>query len=768
MASVAVLGVSSCDKPDTAKDSIPEKVIEVVKETVAEVVSPEVSASLSDEERAAKVGFAKYLPKDTDAFITVYNAEQAAEQLKALKLYGVIESGMENDMMLEEEMDLEIEEVPEEELLEDEPMEAPDAEQELEDKMADDEMVMGEGPNPWTLLGQEVTLAYGESSAEQLGNLLTMSRRVTYFQAKALAQAAQDFLTGGDGMSAAFAVSSGMMGAYLELLNDPESGVGLLDEMNMPPLYIAFRAKEGEVEQAAQMVNQSMGVFAMMPDMAMPVELETGGSSFVGYKLLGEKMAVMMTAQRQGLDEMAGSETVDKIIDAVRKKNLVMVTGSVGDYVVAMIGGSEDSLKLASGVEDSLVATGELNFVDSAADKQLVSLAYGEKKLWEELIEESGGLSTYALGIRDGLTGSEVLGDTRDIQEMLLIIADREGALLDMVSYEDFGMMAFVDQGLKIETFGGMDKGSLAWNEPAKLASLGNNEDNLLFWNSVSTPEYGEKFGEYAEAIFETAYAITMKISTLELPEGDMAEMKQYTSLFDEQFRTDVVGLYEAISGNLVDGLGNESAIVIDLKGVVPAVPDVPKDILENGTMPRITLIMPVEDRSKVSAAWGEINLRATSLLAKAGQITGKEIPMQKPMSSEKEGMTTWFFPFAFFQDDFLPSVTLNDEWFAASTSKLHATDVIKKAAAGGEAGKGMNMYVNFTALNAYATKTLDLVEKNAEEIFKSEFALKDFNRNKAQTREIIAAFDEFESMSWTAQKEDGYVRNTMHFKTKP
>ena len=60
---------------------------------------------------------------------------------------------------------------------------------------------------------------------------------------------------------------------------------------------------------------------------------------------------------------------------------------------------------------------------------------------------------------------------------------------------------------------------------------------------------------------------------------------------------------------------------------------------------------------------------------------------MQKPMSSDKDGSTTWFFPMPFFNDDFLPSVTVNDNWFAASSSKLQAVDLLDKAAKGGKPG---------------------------------------------------------------------------------
>ncbi len=767
LVSVAVLGGVSCkEKPKTAGSGENEdkSVVESVVDSVKEAVTGRSSATLSADERAAKLGFSQYLPKDAEMVFSVYNAEQAGEQLKALELYGIIEKnigmgggGFEPEIEIEEEM------------LEDEAVTPPDAEQEPDDgDFAQGEMEGEGGPSPWTLLGQEVTVGFGKTTSEQTGHLLTVSRRMGYFQAKALGRAAQAFGKNGN-MEDFSNTLMEQMGEEMmtSLLEDSQSGTQLLDKAVMPPLYFAFRAKDGELEQAAQLVNSGMGFFGMAGEMAEPVTLQRAGSEFTGYKLVGAKVAETMEAERESMEADVGKEITDAIISAVAKKNLFVVTGTISDYVVMMIGGDEEGLALASTPGDSILGTDELAFSDAFADKQLLSLAYGGKEVWDTLVKESGMLSPYALGLRDGITGGDGLGDTRDLEGMLQIIADREKALLALGKSEDTGMVAYTEDGLKLESFGSYDNGSVNWDADTTLAHLGDSGDNLLFMNVASDAEYEKKMLEYLEAIVETAYAATVQLSALDTDAPELAEMKQFTQLFEEQFRDDVLGLYGAIAGDFSEGLGNESAIVVDLKGSLPAIPGLPQEVVDEGKAPRISLIAPVTDRAKLASAWTEINTRATSILGTVSEMNGAEIPMQKPMSSEKNDMTTWFFPFPFFQDDFLPSVTVSDKWFAASTSKTQALDLIGKAEAGGETGKGLQFYVNFTALTQYADEMLAMVDKNSAAVFTSEYDLKDFNRSKAEIKEVIDACKEFDSLTWTSAKENGMIRSTIHFKTK-
>ncbi len=757
----AILGGASCDKsePRAAQGEDPPAVVQG-EDAVEEVVAEESPAApvLSAQERAAKLGFAQFLPADTEMVMSFYDAEQSARQLQALKLYGIIAGGLEDMDAIEADFEAE-DMLEEEEVL---------GEKEM---LEDEAVVEGEagGNSPWTLLGREVTIALGKTAAEHTGRLLTMNRRMAYFQARAMGRAAQDYARTGnmEEFSTTLASELETGGLMKALVEDPEAGMALLEQTEIPPVYMAFRALEGELEQSARLVNGPMALFAMAGEMAVPVEFETGGVAFIGYKLLGDKIADTLEAQRGSLEESMNPETVDALLSALRKKNLVFVTGTIGDYVVMMTGGNEGSLVLTPNVGESLVASEEMAFADSYADKQLVGMIYGDEQVWDILGKEAGSLGTYALGLREGISGGQALGDTRNVEGLLQIVAEREDVLRTLGSASDLGLVAFVEDGLKIESVGGYDRGLVDWSRPTALSHLGENPNNLLFLNVPGNAAYNETFGSYVEAIFETAYAVTMKVSELEIEALELEQMKQYGKLFDEKFRVDMLGLWEALSGKFAEGIGGETALVIDLKGSVPAVPGLPQAVVDEGRAPRVTMVAPVEDRSKLAEAWQQMDARATSLLATFSEMSGEKIPMQKPISSERDGMTTWFFALPFFQDDFLPSVTVSDQWFAASTSKTHALDLIAKAEAGGEAGNGVEFYVNFSELSQYGDETLAVIDKYAAEIFPNEVALADFKENRASYQELVEASRDFDSLRWDVRKVGDVIRTSVHFKTK-
>jgi hypothetical protein len=195
LGSAFVLSAVSCKEKPKASEVVGEvkPVVEAAVEKAKDVVAPAPAPSLSVEERAAKLGFAKHLPADTELVMSVYNVEQAAEQFKALKLYGFFEE-MQGAAMMDVQEEMLDEDVLEEEVV-------PEAEQGEDDLAVEEapmEEVMGEAPSPWMLLGQEITIAMGKSTGEQTANLLTMNRRMGYFQAKAFGKAAQVYAKSGD------------------------------------------------------------------------------------------------------------------------------------------------------------------------------------------------------------------------------------------------------------------------------------------------------------------------------------------------------------------------------------------------------------------------------------------------------------------------------------------------------------------------------------------------------------------------------------------
>jgi hypothetical protein len=751
---VVTLGCKSKPKQgvDAGVTEVPK--VEIVGEVKKTEEVKKEKLVLSPEKRAEKTGFAKYLPADTEMLLSVYQAKDSFEKIKALKLVGAM---MDQKSLINAEVGLGADELPEDE-------------QELEVAGDAGKDVAGEAPKGevaeasgvWTLLGQEVTVAFGKTSGEQMGNLLKLNERVSFFQAAAIGKAVQALMKNGNMEEFGQSLQGGSQEkSFMKFLEDPESGMSLLNKTAFPPMYIAFRAKEGELEQAARMVSSSMAFFGMAGEMAVPVEIQTAGSGFVGYKLLGAKMAELISENRESMEKNMKPETVDALLATLSNKNMVFATGTIGDYVVLMIGGDEASLQLVNEPKDSLGADKKMSFVDEFSDKPFLTVSYGDQAALKSLIQQVGGVASYGLGFREGLSG----GEMRDIQELLQLFAEREKALLALGTTHTFGMVAYSDEGLKIDSLGGHDKGAMDWSAPTRLAHLGDHPDHLFFLNYSSNAAYSAQLKEYLELIGETAYAMALKFSALEIEDPKILEMKGYLKLFDADFREDMLALYQAASGDLMDGMGQETVFLMDMKGAMPALPGIPQEIVNEGKAPRLAMITPVTDRAKIAKSWDKINTHSTALLAKVSEMTQKKIPMQKPISSEKDGMVTWFVSMPFFQDDFLPSVTLNDKWFVASTSKVQAIDLIAKAEAGGESGQGVKFRMNFKVLGDYSEEMFKVMDRHMAQLIQDETARGRFNANKDSIKKMIDATREFDSMTWDVRKEEGLVRSRIHFK---
>jgi len=776
--------------------------------------------ALSPEERAAKLGFVRYLPQNTESVISIYNGKKVSDRAQGMKLWKVIEEQIGGGMMgrgmapmpPEEGMD-------KDQKPKDEDFAIPEGEQEKTkpaaakpkaakepadaatgallgagagaviggatgavpaDEDADDAATPmtgkaapseddenAAGPiGPGDLLGLEVTVAVGKSAGEQLGNLATLSNRLSYFQMRALAKAYVAAAKAGD-----FSAIQSSMGGFGEelaknLINDPESGLGLLEKANMPPIYMAFRTAKDKQAVVAAAVTETLGNIGSAGDVVETVDFEKAGGKFSGFKLLGAKLSEEMGKDRDSMDEAIGAETATKLLAVVAKKNLVIASATLGEYVVVFLGASEADCGLVSEPAQSLTSGTALAFSDAYASKELAALIVGSDSIAKALSHVQGGLSTYTSGLRDGLAGEDGLGDTRDLQALLQMVADREAALRKLGGMEAMGMVAYFEQGLKLESFGGPDAGAIDWKTPAKLSHLGDAPDVAVFANWTSDATYDVKARAYSEALVETAYAMTMKVSELPIDEGPFKQFKDIATMFNEKFRADVVALGDATK-DMSAGLGSERALIVDLKGTVPAIPGVPKVFVEKGRFPRATMIMPVTERAKLASSWTKINEACTKLLAKVSEVSGQEIPMQKPMSSEKNGYTTWYMSLPFLSDDFVPSVTVGDKWFAASTSKNRALELLANADKGVAGRTGMYLKVDFKAMQEAGTETMKLLDENAKDVFgEDSHQLEQFTASKQLRTKLLDAMDELDSLTIHTRREGAVLRGSIYFKT--
>ena len=728
------LSLGACKKKEEVKAPAgPSPVAEAQPKAAPAPVAAVAIPKLSVEERAAKLGFVRHLPPDTEVVLAFHNGTKIARRVKATKLWSLVEEQM-NGVA---------------------PAAAP-----AEEAPADADEPVG----PAALFGTEFTLALGKSTAEQTGNLLTFNRRMGYFQIRAMAKAFAGAAKSGNAaaLTESFANSYGPE-LVKDLIQDPQSGIALLDKLKMPPVYMAFRTKETGRAAAAQQLAAMVENVNLLGEMVQPVAIENAGYKFEGFKILGSKVSALAAEGRDNMEAELGAPAVDQLLATLAKKDLIIVSGTVGDYVVLFVGGSVDDLRVTSDVGQSLVASDALAFSDAYASKELAAFSYGQKEASDTLVNAAGGIAEMTNGLRDGLAGADGLSDTRDLEALFKIVAEREAALRKLAGNDSLGMLAYFEDGLKLESFGGTDNGMLDWKSPNKLARLGDSDDVVFFANMTTDADFDKKARDYYEALLETAYAITMKVAETPIKTEQFAQFAGMAKMFDGKFRPDMLSLWDAFSNDFGPGLGKECAWVVDLKGAAPAIPGVSQKVVDQAKVPRISVISPVADRAKLAGSWDKMNATTTGVLAKISEMTGKPIPMQKPLSSEKNGNTTWFFPLPFFTDDFLPSVTVGDKWFVASTSKNQALDLIAKADAGGEPRSGFWLSVNFKALEKYSNETYKLVDENAEALMGSPLSAE----RKKQVKDAIAILGDLDKLTVHSRREGAVLRSSVHFKTR-
>ena len=311
----AALVLGACGKKDVAK--VPDKpasVAEAPAESPPAAPAPVVSVpALSPEERVAKLGFVGHLPQDTGVVMSFYRGTRSINRLKASKLWSL--AGLPPGADSGESAPL---------------------------------------TGPAALFGTEFTIALGKPVGEQTGNLLTLNRRLGYLQMRGLARALAESARAGDASALNDSMNRYNMEMVAELLADPESGVALLEKLKMPPLYLAFRTTPETRESAAQQLAQLTEFLGMLGDVVEPVEVEKAGQPFTGYKISGAKVSQSMAADRASMEELLDTAMIDRLLAAIAKRDLVVLSGTLGDHAVLFVGSSTDDLNFAPAIGESL------------------------------------------------------------------------------------------------------------------------------------------------------------------------------------------------------------------------------------------------------------------------------------------------------------------------------------------------------------------------------------------------------------------------------
>ncbi len=723
------IALSSCKKPTPAPPTSEPVTTTTAGETTTEppIVETPVVTNVAPVDRAAKLGFAQMLPADTETLMLFQNGQSIIDSLKASKLWQSLAD------------------------------ENPEAEAFLDSS--------GESLSAGDILSKEFFLATGKGTAKQTGNLSIYSERSAYHSMKMLASTFLSDIGGDDedGMKKMEASRKMMK----DLLSDPKFGATWLEKAEMPPIYFGCKT----TSENAELVKSGFAMVATGLAGQMPFveeyEFEVGGHSFKGTRISGE--ALVKLAEGDGYEQLKtqfGDKTTTDMLKVAKNKNIIIGSGSVNGYELILIGSRPEDFQFAATPAESFAASKSLAFVDPYLEKKQIALLYASQSVLEQA-QKSGGISVFCDGLSDGLAGNGKI-DTREIETLLKIVSESEKDVLSMDVPSDFGAIAMLDQGFRVETFGGSSLPGLNIAKNNQLGALAKGDGIAMFANWTSNPAYDNAVRAYLEATVQAAYSVAKSVAELEIEDPSMTSFKQGFTMFDQTFRTDAVKIWAALSTQMAEGIGNETAVILDLNGEMPPIPGVPQELVNDGVFPRISAISPVADRAKLADSWKTINASGENLMKSVSEMMGSEQAMPKPMSSNNNDLTTWFFAAPLFTDDFTPSVSVSDKWFVISSSKKHAGYLVKAADASNTGVKGAFFTMDFGAMTKFGEKWLNAVEKNKSAVFAgNEFAESQFISTKEMMSNGLKAFSEFDKLNIHVRKEAGVSRSTLHFKTK-
>ena len=743
------LALASCkDKPEDAasasqaeskagQSSVPGAPVPAAEEPAKE----KPAASL--DERAKILGFAKHLPKDISVYSAVLNGRKSFDQL--------VQSPLGVFLM---------------ERLEDEGLSLED----LANELGSEELGVS-----IAAYSEEYFSAAGTGSDEAVGIAMNFLERLSYYGARFAVNRLDQFVAAN---GEPFSSTAGM------LLSGPFKGapkelVAMFGQFEMPAYYQGAKVSNEESRaRVKEGFDMMASVFEHIPVGVEGITVKRGGAEFSGYKLVGQKLAEAIDDKAvKNMQEVMDLADIQAFKKSLASKNFVIMTGEINDYVILFVGKSEEDFRLVEDVKDSLCASDHIGFVDDYLANDLLLVGFRDDEVYKGAsnfnVVLHRILGSVADGMSDALAQAGSLGDTSEIEVLLDALGEQGRGIAAMFTEADMGYVAYLEEGLKVEGFGGSNMPELDFDASHTMASMGSGDGVVMFANWASNPVYNERLMEYLDTLGETGYLMAKRVSSIN--EGGASghvfgQFKPGIDMFDQMFRDDLLGIWQALRGDMAAGLGSETALVVDLNGTLPKVPQVPEVILKNGKMPRFAYASTVDDRDKLKQSWKKLNQSIENILKKAGELSGGEIPMQIPMSSEKNNLTTWFIPIPFQNDDFVPSVSVSDNLFFASTSKKFSENLEENYNKGGAADrKGAWLHVDFKVLSDYAKDWFNLIDENLDEIDQrmGTTAREDLDSNKEMFEVGFKALESLDELILNIRHEDGQVRSSLHIKSR-
>ena len=532
------------------------------------------------------------------------------------------------------------------------------------------------------LWGDDFFLAGGKGLEQSAQWLRDFSRLYNELNFRAIMTGAA-FKGAGVGPGAAKFNPAAMVEA---LTSDPaqiERAANIIAALDLPPLILGVK-----VENAADVVKDLVPAdkLAQAPKEIFTVStLSVAGGTMNTISTTGGKIFQLDDNKKQMILSNLpptindkGRKAIENAISAIQAKTFSVGWGAVGDHVVFASGKNLDHVKFADSPASSLLSKPEFAPVSAHAGKNLLALVYSNAGVLKALSDDQP-LTPILRGIFGAMKDNPTFGGLgQALDKQLADYAPAENAVFKRDFTPSAGVVWW-DRGLHVESYGGPKAASFQNGKPLKFTSVASQPGVILSVNYQRNRDYEKATRAWMEKLL--GFVMTAAQELVKSGLGG-AQAGQGYAMFEQMALPALKKIYAADLNIADKGLGDEVAFVIDVNGKMPALPGVPPQ-LNGSKFPRITTISEVANRAEVATGWTTINGTLSETIGmftggpgsrdRNGAAAGGGGPgfgLPDPISSEKNGVTTWFYGLPFLAGDLLPCASINDKLLLMSTSK--------------------------------------------------------------------------------------------------
>ena len=596
-------------------------------------------------------------------------------------------------------------------------------------------------------IGKEIFVIMSQGTATQFENLQFASEMMNEMNLKA----AGAQLAGGIGEDEMTAIQQ----TIRKGLKDENSRISkALVSLEVPPLIIGSKMQQGAGEELVEMLG---AMEEEMPPFVTVSSFDAGGAKFKSWKV--NLRDVFTEDAEAGLDEfLEDPATTARVAEIIREKEVELCFGILDGYLVFGLGKDHKHLEFVSEPSESILAASQFGFADQFLSKKLIAYSFMNQKLMKSAGSQPGQVQHMADSFADGLSvGGPAMKKLGGLIKKL-------GGQLEAMSKRGaqfYVGLNYMENGIHGESIGGYTNDLIDHKSKSIFANAAP-ADAAMVISGVANPEYNDKSIEMMETLAATVEA---GVEAWAESSGDDSISEQFGGM-KQMFGDNLSQIWGVMKGDFMDGLGNQSGLIVDLKGTMPkGIPNVPNVIINQGKVPRLASAADVKDRAKLAGAWKKLVPILNDTMKKIpGQEPGSEAQVPDVMSDDGDDLVTHYFSFPFFTNDFMPSISLNDDVFLMSTSKQFSQAIAARAKAGAGDIRGTYVMMNFKELHGFLEGWLTLVQQNADELFPDEFAAENFMETAAGIQMGLEFTRGIRGFKYNRYSEDsGKMRSSWH-----